>query len=323
MRFLEDSRLYTDSHYCLARLREWQPRPDSPPLERIPVHFYWMGSFGAKQALSIKSFLATHNPASSECWLWVDTAEAVDAAHTNPHLAPLLPLVRVKHFRLEEETRGTPFEGQDWLRGKLTPAAISDIIRYAVLHNYGGLYADIDTLFLRDIDELRACVDDVDCAYQWSYIPRAASAYLRMRAGGPLIVDLMQAACAARTAHPDALFSFERKHPGDFLILPSSSFSPLWLRVDGKDNATGPVPFNRFSGFFRRFGWFFRRDPKIRTSLDFFPGAYAYHWHNMWRVPEHADSYAGLLDAEFNDRLRARYPDLAPLARFGLTLSPR
>lgn len=323
MRFLDDRRLYTDSLYCLAQLREWRPRSDAPPLERIPVHFYWMGPFGAKQALSLKSFLATHNPACSECWLWVDTAEAAKAAFTNPHLAPLLPLVRVEHFRLDEEIRGTPFADQDWLRGKLTPAAISDIVRYVVLHNHGGLYVDIDTMFLRSPDELRACVDDVDCAYQWSYIPRAASAYLRMRARGPLIVDLMHAACAARTAHPDALFSFDRKHPGDFLILPSASFSPLWLRVDGKDHSSASVPFTRFSHFFQRFGWFHRRDRSIRASLDFFPGAFAYHWHNLWNVPEHADSYAGLFDAEFNVRLRARYPDLAPLGCFGLTPSPR
>jgi hypothetical protein len=93
--------------------------------------------------------------------------------------------------------------------------------------------------------------------------------------------------------------------------------------VDGKDSATHPVPFTRFSGFFRRFGWFFRRDPNIRSPRDFFPGAFAYHWHNLWNAPEHADSYAGLLDGWFNERLRERHPGLAPLARFGETPPPR
>src|SRR5690606_22095250 len=140
------------------------------------------------------------------------------------------------------------------------------------------------------------------------------NAYLRLHAGGTVVVDLMRAANAARTAHSNPMLGFDRALPGDFLVLPSVLFSPLWLRVDGKDRATGPVPFNRFSGFFRRFGWLFRQDAAIRTSLDFFPGAYAYHWHNQWNADEHADSYAGMLDAEFNDRLLARHPGLGQLA---------
>lgn len=34
MRFLEDRRLYTDSHHRLARLREWRPCPNAPFPER-------------------------------------------------------------------------------------------------------------------------------------------------------------------------------------------------------------------------------------------------------------------------------------------------
>jgi hypothetical protein len=319
MRFLPDTLLYTDTNHCLARLREWRPPVKAPRLPRIPVHFYWMGPLGAKQALSIKSFLATHDPALTECWLWLDTGAALDAAHSNRHLAPLLPLMQLKQFRLEEELRGTPFAGQDWLRNDLRPPAVSDIARLVILHNHGGLYADIDTLFLRDINELRACIDDAECGYQWSYVPRAANAFFRLHSGGPVIVDIMRSACSARSAHSNPMLAFDRNTTLDFLILPSSSFSPLWLRVDGKDRATNPVPFTRFAGFFRKFGWFFKRDTTIRSVGDFFPGAFAYHWHNLWDVPEHADSYAGLLDAEFNDRLRARHPGLAPLARFGIT----
>lgn len=322
MRFLPDPLLYTNSRHCLDRMRAWQPPSSSAPLERIPVHFYWMGPFGAKQALSLKSFLATHDPAFTECWLWFDTAKAIDAAATNPHLAPLLPLLRLKQFHLAADTAGTPFANQDWILGKLGPAAISDIARLTILHNHGGAYADIDTLFLRDINVLRACVADAECGYQWSYVPRVANAYLRLRARGPVVVDLMLAACAARSAHSNPMLSYERRLPGDFLVLPAAAFSPLWLHVDGKERADA-APFTRFADFFRRFGWFFQRDAAIRSPEDFFPGAFAYHWHNLWSASEHANSYAGLLDAWFNDRLRARHPGLAPLAHFGETPSPR
>jgi hypothetical protein len=322
MRLLPDPLLYTDSRHCLARMREWQPSTAARSLERIPVHFYWAGPFGAKQALSIKSFLATHNPALSECWLWLDTQVAVQTASANPHLAPLLPLIHLRCFCLDEEILGTPFQGCDWVRGALRPAYVSDIARLAILHNHGGIYADIDTLFLRDIDGLRACIDDVECAYRWSYVPRAANAWLRLRARGPVVVDLMLAANAARSAHANPMLSFDRRLPGDFIVLPAAAFSPLWLHVDGKEHLRN-APLHRFSDFFRRFGWFFRHDPAIRSSSDFFPGAYAYHWHNLWNAAEHADSYAGLFDAEFNDRLHNRHPGLAPLARFGVTPSIR
>jgi len=112
MRFLPDPLLYTDSRHCLAQARDWKPPGDTRSLARIPVHFFWTGPFGAKQALSIKSFLATHNPAHSECWLWFDHAAAIDAAPGNPHLAPLQPQLRQQRFRLDEDARGTPFENQ-------------------------------------------------------------------------------------------------------------------------------------------------------------------------------------------------------------------
>jgi Glycosyltransferase sugar-binding region containing DXD motif len=323
MRFLPDKLLYTDTNYCLAKLEKWKPKPDCPPLAPIRVHFFWIGAFRAKQALSVKSLLATCNtPELLECWLWLDSADEVREAENNPHLAPLLPLLRIKHFQLDEERRDTPFANADWLGSDLRPAAISDIARLLVLHNYGGLYADLDTFFLRDINELRACIDDVECAYQWSYVPRVASAYLRLHARGRSVVSLMQAACVARTAHPNRIFNFDRQPPLDLLVLPSSGFSPLWLRVDGKDRKAR-APFTRFPDFFRRFGWFFRRKPAIQHIADFFPGAFTYHWHNLWNAAEHADSYAGILDKACNRILQARYPDLPPLMSLGTNTSSK
>jgi len=323
MRLLPDPLLYTDTNYCLACLGKWRPAANYPPLAPIRIHFYWMGAFGAKQALSVKSLLATcNNPELVECWLWLHNSGAADTAHENRHLAPLLPLLRLKHFRLEEERRDTPFANAEWLGNDPRPAATSDIARLLILHNHGGLYVDLDTLFLRDINELRACFGDAECGYQWSYVPRVANAFLRLHAKGATVVSLMQAACAARTAHSNPMLNFDRKPPLDFLVLPSAGFSPLWLKVDGKDRKAR-VPFTRFADFFRRFGWLFRRDPSIQRIADFFPGAFTYHWHNLWNVAEHADSYAGILDHECNLILQTRHPELAPPMSFGENISAK
>ena len=39
---------------------------------------------------------------------------------------------------------------------------------------------------------------------------------------------------------------------------------------------------------------------------DFFPGSFAYHWHNGWKEPEHEASYFGLFNREFDQRLAGR-----------------
>ncbi len=39
---------------------------------------------------------------------------------------------------------------------------------------------------------------------------------------------------------------------------------------------------------------------------DFFPGAFAYHWHGYWDAPEHQDSYFGLFRREIDRALEER-----------------
>jgi len=43
----------------------------------------------------------------------------------------------------------------------------------------------------------------------------------------------------------------------------------------------------------------------IRSLADFFPGAFAYHWHNAWQEPEDANSYYALFEREIDHRLAA------------------
>ncbi len=82
-------------------------------------------------------------------------------------------------------------------------------------------------------------------------------------------------------------------------------FDPLWPHFDKRDRYRA-APFHRFEGFFRRFGWRFRRRPSIRSYRDFFPGAFTYHWHNCWGASEHVNSYFGLFNQQFSGILRDR-----------------
>jgi hypothetical protein len=92
----------------------------------------------------------------------------------------------------------------------------------------------------------------------------------------------------------------------------------LWLWLDAKrgheGHAENPLlrpllPFLRVRRFdpkveARQFDDEFRPKPTVRSYRDFFPGAFAYHWHNRWDVPEHEDSYFGLFNRELDGILR-------------------
>ena len=79
-------------------------------------------------------------------------------------------------------------------------------------------------------------------------------------------------------------------------------FDPLSPHADGKSRLEG-APYDGFDGFFRKFGWRFRQRREIGSYRDFFRGAFAYHWHNLWDAPEHERSYYGLFEREIDGEL--------------------
>lgn len=78
---------------------------------------------------------------------------------------------------------------------------------------------------------------------------------------------------------------------------PCTFFDPLWGGYcDG-------MPFKEFADFFKEFGEGYDKDPNINSYRNFFPGAFAYHWHNKWDAEEVENSYFGLFNHEFNNIL--------------------
>jgi hypothetical protein len=311
MRRLPDLRLYSSVDGCLEFLRSLPPAPP-PAAAPLPVHFYWDGGdFGAKPALSLRSFLATQDPRRVRPWLWLAHPRAWAGRSSNPHLEPLLPHLEARRFDLDSLAAGTPFEGHPWSAG-LGPAAVSDLARLVVLFHHGGCYSDLDAVFLRDLGPLLALAGEEELCFQWSLCPSGTNAFCRHRSGSPVLVDLMVRGRAARRVHPRRLLSFADA-PAELLMLPAAAFSPLWLVHDGHA-ASAFAPFTRFEEFFapRSPG-----DPRRATLETFFPGAFTYHWHGNWRAPEHASSWAGQLAEDVQLRLLRTLPAAAPGPRFG------
>ena len=72
----------------------------------------------------------------------------------SPFLRPLLPFLEVRRFDPALETEDTPLAGRPDLHGDGNPVARSNLARFAVLYRHGGVYADMDTMFLRDLRPL-------------------------------------------------------------------------------------------------------------------------------------------------------------------------
>jgi Glycosyltransferase sugar-binding region containing DXD motif len=328
MRFLSDERLYSRTENCLQFLRELDDPPEDPaPGPPTRVHLYWRGGLTLKTAFAVKSFLATQDLERTELWLWLDRRSGYHGCRRNPLLRPLLPFLELRQFDPRREVRDTPLERSPALFRTRLPPAQSDAFRLMVLHQYGGIYADADTMFLRDIRSLLLQRDLADeFCERWSERPFGNSAVLRLRQGGETAHALMMRSVRLGSCHPREVLRFAETDDIDLLVLPSGFFDPLWLHNDGKDTYAA-APFDHFKDFFRRFDADFQRRQRINSYREFFPGAFTYQWHNFWRAPEHEDSYFGVFNRQFDvllrDRLGVEVAASGRPARLRRPLAPR
>jgi hypothetical protein len=307
MKFLPDERLYSDTAYCLDFARRIEPATNASPNDRTIFHFYWCGDFNRKTAFALKSFLATQDLRRVEGWLWFDTASGDQEANFARHMGHVGSHIAVKRYDPDSESQGTPFAGGQHLLNAPGPAARSDAFRLLILHNHGGVYADLDTLFLRDFAPLL----DSDrgskaFCYRWSAQPYANSAILRLTRGSKLSADLIAHCRRIGSCHPAKALRHDDHESTDLLELPCAFFDPLWLHFDRQERCA-LTPFGRFNDFFRPFGFFFRRNSGIGGIADFFPGAFTYAWHNRWDAREVGASYFGMFEREIDSLLAKKF----------------
>lgn len=304
MKFLEDKKLYSDTDYCLDHLQKVRYAPGVSDKKMI-FHTYWYGEISAKQLLSIKSFLTTQDLTKYSLWLWLDIEGGYKTYTKNKFLKPVIPFIKVMPYDPEHLIRNTPLKHRsDLVNTKRLLSARANYFRLLVLYKYGGAYFDLDMLFLRNMSGLINSYPD-DFCYQFSNFQYANNAFLKIRQESPALLQLFEIVDKWNSGHSWHIFLFKHKQI-DLLVLPCVFFDPLWLHNDGVDKAT-QVPFDSFSDFF---------EPVKRTNEkpfeetlinNFFPGAFAYHWHNNWFNRDYPNSYAGLFDNDCNEKLKNKY----------------
>jgi hypothetical protein len=122
-------------------------------------HFVWFGpTFPLTHALAVRSLWLTNRPTAIHLYLSDDLTG-------QPHFDALqaeIPALRIHGTSFDELTEGVDVERNelrvawDSLMAERRFAALSDVIRYLVLHRSGGVYMDFDTITVRDLAPLRA-----------------------------------------------------------------------------------------------------------------------------------------------------------------------
>lgn len=317
MRLLEDKLLYSNIDHCMEFLRHIPPERSHNIIENMIFHTYWSGDFSAKQALSIKSFLATQDLNKQQVWLWLDSTFGWDDYTSNPFLQPLLPYLTIRKFSITDELDDVicnlySAKWFDHVAGKYYRSRLNfllhqrtdfanraNIFRLLILYKYGGFYSDLDVFFLRSLADLTS-ICSMEFCYQWATRPHANSAILRFDKQSTAITYLLYKAIRNNNFKPWNLFDLEDKGL-DLLMLPGPFFDPLWLHFDQVDK-TQQAPFNDFADFFRPI-----KDNVVPSYKDFFRGCFTYHWHNRWKDDEFENSYAGIFNKEIDLVLETRY----------------
>jgi hypothetical protein len=131
------------------------------PLEHVTYHTYWRGDllpFEARQAMTIKSFLATQPLSHSSLILWSnDVAFLASNLHIRHFLTLYPDNIELRQVDVQTLARGTYLEGSEaigeamydqrgWVDG--------DAIRLLLLWAHGGVWLDMDQLLTRDLHPL-------------------------------------------------------------------------------------------------------------------------------------------------------------------------
>lgn len=166
---------------------------------------------------------------------------------------------------------------------------LSDKVRMILLLEYGGLWVDADTVFLRDLSPFWP----YEWAERWSVHAAHNTAMLRLFAGSRLGRTLWERAFALNDTsfYPMKLVTLLKGTGQQLPALPSPVMDPPFLLLEGITQES----YERFSFvskdkfFADQIHTLYEGDSPCRDGhLRFFNGAFAYHWSTYWDNAEPA-----------------------------------
>ena len=253
-------------HDWKAALDVCRSIPDDDPPGPVRFHMYWRQRrpgwfrrprpFGRKQALPVKSFFATQNLSRCTLTLWSDTDLS-----SNGWLRPFADRIDFRVYDPAREAQGTVLEGRPDLLGQYDRRVWrdGDLFRVLALHNYGGVYVDMDVVLLRNLGPLL----DREFIYQWEdWDDGYNGALMHLQTGSRFARELIDGITELRAGdfawgRDNLMRAVRRGCP--IAVFPAAFFDTDWQAEE------------RFVAF-----------KKTRSSVNLHHGAFAWHWHNQW-----------------------------------------
>jgi hypothetical protein len=227
----------------------------------VVFHCYWNGALNEKHLYSILScyyFNVYKN--KHKIILWLENNDP------NQYNLEIQKYAEIRYFSLNDEINNTNFIGQNFYYNR-SLSFYSDLVRYVLLYNYGGVWFDLDCFFLRSFDPIFYNFENEICVYQWEnqnypngaiYISLEPKSE-KMKKNIEYIINLNRG-----WGFKEANLTYDL--PLDMLVLPCS-----WFDVDWIEN-----PYNIGCDKF------FEKSDKEYNFDNFFKGSFCYHWHNRW-----------------------------------------
>ena len=284
---------------------------------RLTFHAFWDGELLAKHVISVQSCWVNHFAPAAECGsderqllLWTDSEGLNNTEPTILQQLSALPGVQLRLLNLSEQSQGTALNNSERLHAENNKGLswYSDVVRYVLLYNYGGVWFDLDVLWLRPIDPLLLHFEERVMVYTWQSQPYPNGAvFISLPASSATLAHITELIASRNRGFgfQEAELTFDL--PLDFLVLPCA-----WFDADWQSN-----PLRSPGGGLETFMSARPAGLDHCSVHNFHVGAFAYHWHNRWHAPILNNSCMADLYAEVTSRLpvwtRAR-PDLA-LAR--------
>ena len=272
----KDLSFFQDYKKCLSYLNSVDDDNFDYPSEPVNFHIYTEIKTD-KELLCLESFLATQNLEKARLILWSD----YDISN-NRLLQPYKELIDLRVYNAEEEVKGTILEDcREWIEASDSKHYMkSGVLRFLVTHKYGGVWADMDMVFLRDFKPIL----DQEWAYMWgseldfyNFGPCAAMMSLHKNSehSDLCLEEILKTDVVLDSTVLDHILLAKVYTKRPFTVFPSTFFNTEWQMntwyVDGvrhyDPNGLGTQTQD---------GWFNKTD----FSNCLFDGAFAWHWHN-------------------------------------------
>ena len=226
--------------------------PDERYCSPVIFHAFW-GALPVNPhvPLFVVSFLITQDLEHSQLWIWSregveleqDALMAPFAGHPNVHFRQYdgVEIIRSLNSTVIPENLIKAKDGMYWLE--------SDLFRVLILYAFGGVYTDMDFLFLRNFGPLLGR----EWLYQWSsHCVDMNGAAMRLFAQSPLGHALLEHIASVPPQGGTTVWGRDTYAAVDrkikILRYPSCFFNPTWLT--GHDVYGGGIHRNSWHGAF-------------------------------------------------------------------------